>query len=458
MNPGIVICSRSDSTRVPSKPWRTIKGKYLLAHLLDQLKGLIPDIVRNIVIAVPHPEIGIYTERLRAEYPDLNFINGFDFNPLGRTLFAAETYDIDPVIRITHDKIFIDRFALEDALDLYKFGGIDYLYSSHLAEGSGFEIISWSTLNKAYKGFPNQNIEHISYAMKIFATNIHNYTPPTGRSEKIANSGSRFLIDFEEDLDFIRSVFEYSDTACPSLENAIETVAKFPHLKKINCQPELTVYTCAHNDVDYIQWCMESVLNQTIFDRIEYIIIDDHSTDGTHRKILSSKYLKRIKLKRNETNIGLSSSCNVALNLARGKYIMRLDADDMLLFPFILEKMLRKMKHDNLEALYPTYIDQKTMSYTKGEDNHHVGGCLFLTKAIRNIQFAENLRGFEGLDLFERAKDHIKIGYYDDLPAFFYRDKPNSMSKINLGAREEIKNNIKKNGFWLSPDVGGVPV
>ena len=86
-----------------------------------------------------------------------------------------------------------------------------------------------------------------------------------------------------------------------------------------------------YNGSRYLQESVESILNQTFTD-FEFIIIDDGSTDNT-REILT-KYAdqdQRIKLFKNEENIGLTKSLNKGLRLARGEYIARQDADDVSL-------------------------------------------------------------------------------------------------------------------------------
>lgn len=439
MTPGIVICSRSNSSRIPNKPFQMIHGKPLLLRLIDQILSLgIP-----ICVAAPVKDADIYREYLKDYGVILYF--GHDDSPLHRTRSAAWQYNFSHIIRITHDKIFIDTQSLRDCLDLFKKEDFNYIFSSNLVDGSGFEIFTHDILSKAAKAFENQNVEHLSYAIKSVTPRMLNYNPPTPRNYPSCFRNSlRLLIDFEEDLEFIKSVYSHSQKDSPNLSDVMDTISDFPFLKKINKQPLVTVYTCAHNEGNYIESAMESVAAQTIFKDIEYIVIDDASNDNTYEKIILSPLFEsgKIKVKRNERNIGLSSSSNVALNLARGKYILRLDADDALLFPSTLENMLKKAKKEGIEALYPTYIDDKSKGYLSGKDTHHVGGCLFLTKTIRSIQFTEKLRGWEGLDLFERAKDQMKVGYYDEMPAFFYRDKPNSMSKSNEEYRETIRRNI----------------
>lgn len=448
MNPGIIICSRSNSSRIAQKPFQTIKGKMIIQHLLDRLKPL------NIPICVAVPPVDEWQYRF-VKGNNVNIYSSDADSPLHRMYKAAINYGFDTIIRITHDKILVDNDSLLECLKIMESKDYDYIYSSHLNDGTGFEIFTKCTLEKAVKMF-DQDIEHISYAVKCTSPRTLNFKPSEDHYNK-RSSDIRFLIDFEEDLDFMKAVFCKFPEGELSLRGAIKAIEKDPYLKKINKQPEITVYTCAYNEEDFIQWAVQSVVSQSIFSSIEFIVIDDASNDGTYKKLLNSKYFsnKLIKLKRNEKNIGLSSSSNIALNMARGKYIMRLDADDALLFPFTLESMLKKAKQENLEALYPNYIDDKSKSVRHGSDNHHVGGCLFLTKTIRNIQFTEGLRGWEGLDLFERAKDQIKIGYYEDL-AFFYRNKPNSMSKTNHEYREMIRQSIASGK--VGHELLGVPI
>jgi glycosyltransferase involved in cell wall biosynthesis len=91
--------------------------------------------------------------------------------------------------------------------------------------------------------------------------------------------------------------------------------------------PEITVLMSAYNTRKYIEDAVESVLNQT-FDDFEFLIIDDGSTDGTLEYL---KQLKdpRIRLIRHSRNRGLIACLNEGLDQARGKYIARMDSDDI---------------------------------------------------------------------------------------------------------------------------------
>ncbi len=84
-----------------------------------------------------------------------------------------------------------------------------------------------------------------------------------------------------------------------------------------------------YNSVNYIKESVESILNQQYSD-FEIIIIDDCSSDGSAEVVQSIKD-NRIRYIKNESNIGLNKSLNLGISLAKGKYIARMDHDDISL-------------------------------------------------------------------------------------------------------------------------------
>lgn len=102
--------------------------------------------------------------------------------------------------------------------------------------------------------------------------------------------------------------------------------------------PLVSVLMTAHNREKHIADAIKSVLMQT-FTSFELIIVDDASTDNTFE--IAKKYAidPRIRVYRNQTNIGDYPNRNYAASLARGQYIKYLDSDD-LMYPYCLEVML----------------------------------------------------------------------------------------------------------------------
>ncbi len=109
--------------------------------------------------------------------------------------------------------------------------------------------------------------------------------------------------------------------------------------------PEISVVMSAYNDQDVLPRSIDSILAQS-FKNFEFIIVNDGSTDQTG-KILQ-KYADRHPRIRiiNQANMGLTKSLNTAIAQAQGKYIARLDADDVAL-EHRLQKQIGFMKKDN---------------------------------------------------------------------------------------------------------------
>ena len=99
-------------------------------------------------------------------------------------------------------------------------------------------------------------------------------------------------------------------------------------LKKIIKKPLVTIYITNHNYGKYINKAIRSVLDQSL-NEFELIIIDDGSTDNSLKIIDQYKNHRKI-ISVYQKNKGLTVSNNIALRLSRGKYIIRLDADDWL--------------------------------------------------------------------------------------------------------------------------------
>ncbi len=91
--------------------------------------------------------------------------------------------------------------------------------------------------------------------------------------------------------------------------------------------PVLSVVLPCYNAAEFLQESITSVLNQTFTD-FELLIIDDGSIDGS-LEIISIQIDPRIKVIRNEKNLGLIKTLNAGIAAAKGKYIARMDADDV---------------------------------------------------------------------------------------------------------------------------------
>ena len=91
--------------------------------------------------------------------------------------------------------------------------------------------------------------------------------------------------------------------------------------------PTITVLMPVYNGEKYLAEAIESILDQTYTD-FEFLILDDCSTDKSH-EIISSYKDKRIHFIKNEQNMGQSNTMNIGIKLSKGKFIARLDQDDL---------------------------------------------------------------------------------------------------------------------------------
>lgn len=99
----------------------------------------------------------------------------------------------------------------------------------------------------------------------------------------------------------------------------------------MNTSPKISVIMSVYNGQEYLLQAVESIRTQS-FEDWELIIINDCSTDKTGEILEGcASSDARIRVYTNETNLRLPASLNKAISLARGKYIARMDADDICL-------------------------------------------------------------------------------------------------------------------------------
>src|SRR3954471_15295960 len=107
--------------------------------------------------------------------------------------------------------------------------------------------------------------------------------------------------------------------------------------------PLVTVYVPVHNGAAFLREALDSIIGQT-YERWECIVVDDGSTDGSCA-IVEGYRDARVRLVRQPVNLNVANASNLALRLAQGKYLARLDQDDIAL-PQRLEAQVARMEAD----------------------------------------------------------------------------------------------------------------
>lgn len=158
--------------------------------------------------------------------------------------------------------------------------------------------------------------------------------------------------------------------------------------------PLISVVMPCYNALPYLHEALESILNQT-YTNLEIICINDGSTDNTLEEL--EKYAKkdsRIHIINNETNLKLIASLNKGIELAKGEFIARMDADDIskerrleLQYEF-----LRKNKHIDIVSTGADFISESGLLLTNSRPrNIHFENSLFVSFLFRPIGHAELL-------------------------------------------------------------------
>ncbi len=96
-------------------------------------------------------------------------------------------------------------------------------------------------------------------------------------------------------------------------------------------KPFISVIIPLYNKVEYVSETLYSLINQSFTD-FECLIVDDNSNDGSYEKCLTiiSSHQNFKLIRKEDKKKGVSASRNLGISLAKGEYIMFLDADDLL--------------------------------------------------------------------------------------------------------------------------------
>ena len=222
-------------------------------------------------------------------------------------------------------------------------------------------------------------------------------------------------------------------------------------------KPAITVYVVSHNYGRYLNQAVDSVLAQTRTDW-DLIIIDDGSADDTAQ--IAAAYQaqdpERVRIVIHPEAVGLPISANEALRLARGRYVLRLDADDYLDENALLVLGHYLDTHPDVALVSPNYVyvDERGNQlgvehrWRIGQDTTVLdqpahGACTLVRrrvlKAVGGYDEAQDRQ--DGYDLWLKVVNRYKVGDVAT-PLFYYRQHTRSLSSDRtelLAARGRIK-------------------
>jgi glycosyltransferase involved in cell wall biosynthesis len=222
-------------------------------------------------------------------------------------------------------------------------------------------------------------------------------------------------------------------------------------------KPLLSVYMPVFNAAPYLSQSIESILSQS-YSNFEFIIVDDGSTDNSWSIIKKYARLdKRIRLIRNKINLGVSASSNIAISQVRGKFLARMDSDDISTPDRLKKELIFLRRHPSIVVVGSQcfLLDENDISLGFKRfptDPKKLSAMIFWAVPIQQSSMMINLKKLpvdfpwyikdqtsaEEINLMFRL---LKYGQLANLPDHltYYRQLSQSLSHIN-----------PKKTFWIT--------
>ncbi|MBO4601350.1 MAG: glycosyltransferase [Bacilli bacterium] len=197
--------------------------------------------------------------------------------------------------------------------------------------------------------------------------------------------------------------------------------------------PKVSVVVPVYNSSKYLNKCIDSLINQT-FNDIEFIIINDGSTDDSE-DIIKSYNDERIKYIK-QTNKGIGKTRNYGVSIASGDYIMFIDSDDYIDYDCV-EKMYNKAIETDSDLIVSDFFkdiqgklikitfphfDSCTLQENPGLLNFiNMGPCnkLYKKDLIKNIKFDEEHKYEDTPFVVKSLKNAKKITKIDECLSYY---------------------------------------
>ena len=219
----------------------------------------------------------------------------------------------------------------------------------------------------------------------------------------------------------------------------------------------ISVYIPSHNYGKYVEEAISSVFSQSMTDW-ELILINDGSLDKTN--VIFEAYAKHPRVRVfNVDGIGLPKTSNLALSVARGRYLIRLDGDDIFDENILLVLSNYLENNSDCALVFPDYylMDELGNVYshewrrklnTKDKllDEPPNGACTMARiSALKEVGgYREDLGAQDGLDLWLKIKNKYKTASVN-LPLFYYRRHGKNLTEQPIKITN-ARRTLKKDG------------
>ena len=196
----------------------------------------------------------------------------------------------------------------------------------------------------------------------------------------------------------------------------------------------ISVIIPAYNIENYIENCINSVLNQTYTD-FEILLVDDGSTDSTGKIAdeLASKD-SRIRVFHTE-NKGVSNARNTALRKAKGEYLSFIDGDDFIestlfedainsiikmnadafMFEYFIDNSSSSIKHSIDMSFYGTISSEKAIQFSIDVQNRFLWSKIIKKELVNDLWFnIDIILGEDTLFICEALSKATRVVYSEN--------------------------------------------
>lgn len=219
------------------------------------------------------------------------------------------------------------------------------------------------------------------------------------------------------------------------------TADKRPKKRKKQNQPLVSIILTLYEiEPEYLNECLQSLLNQT-YKNIEIIAINDCSPKTNYDYI--TKMSDKIKLYKNEVNLGMNKTVNKAFQLANGKYIMRLGSDDYFSSNLVEKEVsvlesepevgavcceLRRFGRRLQYIRRPKEWNLKSILDGNYRGAGYAGGMMFRATLLEECTINENYRMCEDFDFHLQILERMPIKSIHET-MYFYRSHETNLCK-----------------------------
>lgn len=230
-------------------------------------------------------------------------------------------------------------------------------------------------------------------------------------------------------------------------------------------KPLISVIMGIYNCADTLEEAINCIINQT-YTNWELIMCDDCSNDDTYKvaqKIASKD--TRIKVLKNEKNLTLAPTLNKCLEVVNGKYVARMDGDDVCdlsRFEKEIKFLENNLNYDLVSCQMNLYDENGIYKVIKHKPEPTMedliiksqfchAGCMIRTNTIKGLggySITNDCKRIEDYDLWVRLYLSGKKGYNIDEPLYSMRDDRNAKKRRNIKNRineSKLKYRIYKN-------------